>query len=345
MKSVTNMKKIIAVLCAVVGLLAAVLSAGCGGQDGPNKKVAVAFANSSSSWQKNGNTMKELLEKEGFAVDLQFADTAEQQVEQIKSQLEQKPGCLVIGAVDGEKLTDVLAYAKEHGVPVIAYDRLIMGSDAVSYYASYDNEGVGEAMGEYIEAKLDLKNGAGPFTMEVFAGDAADNNAHLFFSGAMEVLKPYIANGQLVVPSGETSFEQATIQGWNPDNAQKRMEKLLKGADAGVHLDVILSPNDGLAGGIRKALSANGYGQMPLITGQDAEEQAITAIRAGQQAMTTYKDPEILVAKSIRMIKAVVEGTRPDINNVTTYNNGVITVPAYLCTPLVVDAGNIDVVK
>ena len=66
MKSVTNMKKIIAVLCAAVGLLAAVLSAGCGGQDGPNKKVAVAFANSSSSWQKNGNTMKELLEKEAL---------------------------------------------------------------------------------------------------------------------------------------------------------------------------------------------------------------------------------------------------------------------------------------
>ncbi|MGM9540247.1 substrate-binding domain-containing protein [Anaerovibrio sp.] len=339
------MKKIIAVLCAAVGLLAAVLSAGCGGQDGPNKKIAVAFANSSSSWQKNGNTMKELLEKEGFAVDLQFADTAEQQVEQIRDQLKQQPGCLVIGAVDGEKLADVLTYAKEHGVPVVAYDRLIMGTDAVSYYASYDNEGVGEAMGEYIEARLDLKNGAGPFTMEVFAGDTADNNAHLFFSAAMEVLKPYIANGQLVVPSGETSFEQATVQGWNPDNAQKRMEKLLNGPDAGVHLDVILSPNDGVAGGIRKALTAGGYSQMPLITGQDAEEQAITAIRAGQQAMTTYKDPAVLVAKSIRMIKAVVEGTQPDINNVTTYNNGVITVPAYLCTPLVVDAGNIDVVK
>ena len=236
MRNNKNIKMIIAVLCTVTALLAALLSAGCGSQEAGNKKVAVAFANSSSSWQKNGNTMKELLEKEGFTVDLQFADTAEQQVEQIKAQLEQKPGCLVIGAVDGEKLADVLKYAKEHEIPVIAYDRLIMGTDAVSYYAAYDNEGVGEAMGEYIEAKLDLKNGAGPFNMEVFAGDTADNNAHLFFSAAMEVLKPYIANGQLVIPSGETSFDQATTQGWNPDNAQKRMERLLQGADAGVHL-------------------------------------------------------------------------------------------------------------
>ncbi|MGM9558703.1 substrate-binding domain-containing protein, partial [Anaerovibrio slackiae] len=161
MRNNKNIKMIIAVLCTVTALLAALLSAGCGSQEAGNKKVAVAFANSSSSWQKNGNTMKELLEKEGFTVDLQFADTAEQQVEQIKAQLEQKPGCLVIGAVDGEKLADVLKYAKEHEIPVIAYDRLIMGTDAVSYYASYDNEGVGEAMGEYIEAKLDLKNGAG----------------------------------------------------------------------------------------------------------------------------------------------------------------------------------------
>ena len=344
MRDNKNIKLIIAVLCTMAALLAAVLSAGCGSQDG-NKKVAVAFANSSASWQKNGNTMKELLEKEGFTVDLQFADTAEQQVEQIKAQLEQKPGCLVIGAVDGEKLADVLQYAKENKVPVIAYDRLIMGTDAVSYYASFDNEGVGEAMGEYIEAKLDLKNGAGPFNMEVFAGDTADNNAHLYFGEAMKVLKPYIDNGQLMIPSGETSFDQATTQGWNPDNAQKRMERLLQGPDAGVHLDVILSPNDGVAGGVRKALTAGGYTQMPLITGQDAEEQAIAAIKAGQQAMTTYKDPAILVAKSIRMIKAVVEGIQPDINNVTTYNNGVITVPAYLCTPLVVDAGNINVVK
>ncbi len=339
------MKKIITLFClAALGLSALVLG-GCGSDADNNKKVAVAFANSSPSWQKNGQTIKESLEKEGYTVDLQFADTASQQADQIKSQLEAAPKCIVIGAVDGEALQEVLNVAKEKKIPVIAYDRLVMNSDAVSYYASFDNAAVGQAMGEYIEAKLNLKGGAGPFQMEVFAGDPADNNAHVFFAGAMDVLKPYIDKGQLVIPSRQTSFEQVAIKGWEAKGAEARMEKLLQGADAGVKLDVILAPNDGLAGGIREALKKNGYGQMPLMTGQDAESQALDAIRKDEQAITIYKAPELLVAKTIRMIKAVVEGTQPDINDVKSYNNGAVTVPAYLCTPLIIDKDNLNEVK
>ncbi|MCI6159424.1 MAG: sugar-binding protein [Selenomonadaceae bacterium] len=330
----------LAALAAVLLLLA-----GCGGSGGAEKSVAVSFANSSSSWQKNGQTIQEMLEKEGFTVDLQFADTADQQIEQIKKQIAAHPKCLVIGAVDSEALTDVLAEAKEKNIPVIAYDRLIMNTDAVSYYAAFDNEAVGEAMGDYIEAALNLKSGAGPFRMEVFAGDPADNNAHLFFSGAMDVLQPYIDKGQLIIPSGEQSFEQVNTKGWEPKRAGERMTRLLNGPDAGQHLDVILSPNDGIAGGIREALAAGGYTSMPLLTGQDAESKALEAIRGGQQTITIYKDPELLVAKSVRMIKAVVEGTQPDINDVKSYNNGVITVPAYLCTPLIIDKNNIGEVR
>lgn len=320
------------------------LLSGCGnGQT--DKSVAVSFANSSSSWQKNGQTIKEMLEQEGFTVDLQFADTPEQQIEQIKKQIAARPKCLVIGAVDGEALTDVLAEAKAQHIPVIAYDRLIMNTDAVSYYATFDNEAVGEAMGEYIEAKLRLKSGAGPFHMEVFAGDPADNNAHLFFSGAMKVLEPYLDRGQLVISSGEKSFDQVNTKDWKPEHAKERMSKLLRGPDAGKHLDVILAPNDGVAGGIREALAAGGYTAMPLLTGQDAESKALEAIRSGQQTITIYKDPEILVAKTVRMIKAVVDGTQPDINDVKSYNNGVLVVPSYLCTPLVIDQDNLDEVK
>ena len=233
------------------------LLSGCGsGQT--DKSVAVSFANSSSSWQKNGQTIKEMLEQEGFTVDLQFADTSEQQIEQIKKQIAARPKCLVIGAVDGEALTDVLAEAKAQHIPVIAYDRLIMNTDAVSYYATFDNEAVGEAMGEYIEAKLRLKSGAGPFHMEVFAGDPADNNAHLFFSGAMKVLEPYLDRGQLVIPSGEESFDQVNTKDWKPEHAKERMSKLLRGPDAGKHLDVILAPNDGVAGGIRRCRCSRG---------------------------------------------------------------------------------------
>lgn len=339
------MKKIMIMLCLALLAASTLVLSGCGSSDTNNKKVAVALDNSSERWQTNGQAIKDMLEKEGYTVDLQFADTPDQQIEQIKKQLADSPKCLVIGAVDSTALKDVLAEAKEKKVAVIAFDRLIMNTDAVSYYASFDNLAVGQAMGEYIEAKLQLKTGAGPFYMEVFAGDPADNNAHVFYDGAMEVLKPYVDKGQLVIPSKEMQFDQVAVQGWKAEGAAARMTKLLQGPDAGVKLDVVLSPNDGLAGGIREALTKSGYREMPIMTGQDAESQALDAIRKGEQTITIYKSPELLVAKTVRMIKAVVEGTQPDINDVKSYNNGVITVPAYLCTPLIIDKDNLSEVK
>ena len=201
-------KTITIVLFLALGALALFLVAGCGGTQGQNKNVAVAFANSSPSWQKNGQAIKDGLEQQGFAVTLEFADTADEQVSQIESLIAGDPGCIVVGAVDGGKLSDVLAKAKEKGIPVIAYDRLVMNTDAVSYYATYDNEAVGTGMGEYIVASLNLASGGGPYTMEIFAGDDGDNNAHLFYKGAMDVLKPYIDKGQIVVPSKERSEER-----------------------------------------------------------------------------------------------------------------------------------------
>ena len=131
--------------------------------------------------------------------------------------------------------------------------------------------------------------------MEVFAGAAGDNNAHLFFKGAMDVLKPYIDKGQIVVPLGETTFEQAMTKDWKPGNAETRMKRLLTGPDAGQAPDIILAPNDSIAAGARKAMNDAGITKHPLMTGQDAEDQAIAAIQKGEQAMTTYKDPSPLV--------------------------------------------------
>lgn len=335
-------------VCLILSLLGlSVLFTGCGSEAEGGKNVAVTFANSSASWQRNGDTIKKALEEVGFAVNLQFADNEKQQIDQLKEMIESKPRCIVIGAVNSGALAEVLKAAKENQIPVIAYDRLVMNTDAVSYYASFDNEGVGQAMGEYIEAALNLKSGAGPFNIEVFAGDPGDNNAHLFFSGAMDVLKPYLDKGQLVCPSRETSFEQAATKDWDPKNAKTRMEKLLAGNYSdGKQLHAILSPNDGCAGAIVEALADRGYaGSQPIITGQDADPAALDNIRQGRQAITIYKDPAQLTAKCVRMIKAVVEGVQPDINDVKTYNNGSITVPAYLCTPYIVDKENIDIVK
>ena len=339
-------KTILTALLLVIGAFVLFVAAGCGGNE-INKKIAVAFPSSKSgiTWERNGTAIKDSLEREGFTVDLQYADDADQQIAEIRQQIATKPGCLVIGAMDGGKLSDVLDEAKKENIPVIAYDRLIMNTDAVSYYATFDNEAVGRGMGEYVEATLHLSQGGGPYTMEVFAGDPGDNNAHLFFQGAMDVLQPYVDKGQIVIPSGEKTFEQAMTKDWKPENATARMKKLLDGPDAHQAPDIIIAPNDSIADGVRKAIHEGGIDKHPLMTGQDTEDKAITAIQNGEQAMTTFKDPNVLVAKIIRMIKAVVDGTEPEINDVTTYNNGVITVPAYLCTPLIIDKDNLGTIK
>jgi putative multiple sugar transport system substrate-binding protein len=334
-------KRFMAFLCMGMLLLGVFAMAGCG-QEKNDRQVAIAFANSSDIWKTNGEEMKSQLEKNGYTVDIAYADTPEEQDAQIREMIGRKPACLVVGAVDSTKLTDALEQAKEKKIPVIAFDRLLMGSDAVNYYVSYDSEDVGYAMGEYIEQALGLKQGKGPYQIELFAGDAADNNARFFFGDAIKVLQPYIDNGQLVVPSGETTFDQVKTDGWKPENAQARMEKLLSGPDKDKHIDVILSPNDGVAGGIRKALKAQGVTYMPMITGQDGEKQGIEAVKNGEQAFTILKPSGMLVQKCVRMIKAVIDGTPPDVNNVTTYNNGVKVIPSYLCTPYVVDKSNID---
>ncbi|NLG04725.1 MAG: substrate-binding domain-containing protein, partial [Clostridia bacterium] len=140
-------------------------------------------------WNQDGTNMEAQLKEAGYEVDLQYASNDIQtQVSQIENMISNGCKLLVIASIDGDSLGTVLAQAKEANIPVIAYDRLIMNTDAVSYYATFDNYMVGTKQGEYIEEALDLKNAAGPFNIELITGDPGDNNARFFFGGAMDVL-------------------------------------------------------------------------------------------------------------------------------------------------------------
>lgn len=340
------MKRYIPLLVLAVAIIAvaAYFLTGSNGTN-MNKTAAISFQGGDQPiWKRHGSNVKSSLEDSGFTVDLQFAETEQAQIEQIDNMISQKPGCIIIGAVNGTALSDVLKRAGEEGIPVIAFDRLIMNTPDLSYYVSFDNEGVGNAMGQYIEAALNLRGGAGPYNIEFFAGDPNDNNAHLFFSGSMDILKPYLDNGQLVCRSKETDFDRAATANWDGKNATVRMEKLMKTYYAdGAKIDVVLSPNDGVAEGIRNGLANAGYADIPILTGQDCDDVAMKALPENRQAMSIYKNPEQLAAKCVRMVKAVVEGTEPIINDVKSYNNGAKTIPSYLCIPLIIDKTNLEI--
>ena len=176
-------------------------------------------------WNQDGDNMQKELEEAGFEVDLQYASNDVQtQLSQVENMISQGAEVLVIAAIEGSSLGEALDMAAENEIPVIAYDRLLMESDAVSYYATFDNYMVGTVQGNYIVEALDLENADGPFNLEITAGDPGDNNAGYFYQGAMDVLNPYIESGKLVVPSGQTAFEEVATPTWATETAQTRAD-------------------------------------------------------------------------------------------------------------------------
>jgi putative multiple sugar transport system substrate-binding protein len=297
-------------------------------------------------WNQDGANMKAMLEKKGYAVELQYAnDDINAQVQQLENMVTKGCKVLVIASIDGSVLSDVLKKAKAAGAKVIAYDRLIMKTPDVDYYATFDNFKVGVIQGQYIEKALSLKTAKGPFNMELFAGSPDDNNATLFNKGAMSILQPYIDSGKIKIPTGQTEFTTIAIPAWNSAKAQARMDNLITAKYAtGTKLDAILSPNDSLAIGIVASLKNAGYGAKkkpyPVLTGQDCDKANVKAMIAGQQSMSIFKDTRTLAAKVVDMVDAVSRGKEAPINDTKTYNNGVKVIPTFLCDPVFADKNN-----
>ena len=297
-------------------------------------------------WNNDGAHLEELLKKAGYTTSLQYADNkVDQQITQLQNMINQNPKVIVVASIDGTALGPVLAQAKAKKISVIAYDRLINGTADVDYYATFDNYKVGQLQGQFIETKLGLKDGKGPFNLEPFAGSPDDNNAKFFFSGAWDVLLPYVEEGKLVVPSGKApksndDWASIGIQGWGSDTAQSEMENRLNSFyTGGKKVQVVLSPNDSLALGISKALQNAGYtagSSYPVLTGQDAGLANTVNILNGLQSMTVWKDTRKLGEEAAKMVKQIIDNTTVDVNNTTDYNNGVKNVPSYLLDPQVV---------
>lgn len=293
-------------------------------------------------WNQDGDYVKKQLEAAGYKVDLQYADDDIQtQVTQVENMIANNVSVLVIASIDGDSLGTVLAQAKEKNIPVIAHDRLIMNTDAVTYYATFDNYKVGQKQGEYIEKTLDLKNAAGPFNIELITGDPGDNNAKFFFSGAMDILQPYIDSGKLVVVSGQTEFAEVATAEWKTEKAQNRMESILSSFYAdGTVLHAVMANNDSTALGVANALTSSYSGPWPILTGQDCDIANVKNMIAGKQSMSVFKDTRELAKQVVLMVQAIMEGKDAPINDTETYNNGVFNVPTYQCEPVYADVNN-----
>ncbi|MGY2078610.1 multiple monosaccharide ABC transporter substrate-binding protein [Modestobacter sp. SYSU DS0657] len=357
-------------LTALGAALAIGLTACGGGGAGSNSDTAEADpgdltigvampTETSERWIADGDNVRSQLQDAGYKVELQYAgDDIPTQSRQIDQMITEGVDVLIVAAIDGTALAPQLEAAAAEGIEVIAYDRLIRDTENVDFYVTFDNEAVGEAQANALLVGLGLQNpdgspgeATGPFNIELFAGSLDDNNAFFFWEGAMSVLQPLIDDGTLVVPSGQTTIEQAATLRWQQETAQSRMETLLTSNYSGdTQLNGVLSPYDGISRGIITALQNAGYGPaldsqprpLPVVTGQDAEIASVKLIADGVQHSTIFKDTRLLAEQAVAAAEAFLEGEEPEANDTETYDNGMKVVPSYLLPVETVYADNIQ---
>ncbi|MEH0819449.1 MULTISPECIES: sugar-binding protein [unclassified Micromonospora] len=341
-----------------IGAIATLALTGCGsGRDGESggagapakggfaadSLIGVALpSKTSENWVLAGDLFTNGLKEAGFKSDVQYAGastTVADQQAQITAMVTKGAKVIVIGATDAAQLSTQVAAAHQAGVKVIAYDRLITNTPDLDYYVAFDNFKVGQLQGQALLDGMKAKKPNGPYNIELFSGSPDDNNAGVFFNGAMSVLKPEIDKGNVVVASKQTDVKQTAIQGWKAEGAQARMDQLLTSTYGNKELDGVLSPNDTLARAIITSIKGAGK-KVPVVTGQDSEVESVKSIMAGEQYMTINKDTRNLVKQTIAMVKSLQAGEKPEINDTKSYNNGSKVVDTYLLPPVAVTKAN-----
>jgi len=324
-------------------------------------KIGVAMPTKSlERWNNDGAFLKKQFEAQGYTVELTYSDNdASKQVSDIENLIADKVNLLVIAAIDSQGLSTVLQEAADAKIPVISYDRLILNTDAIAYYVSFDNYTVGKLQGQYVidQLKLDVNDKSKTYNIEFTSGDPADTNARYFYNGAHDLLQPFLDAGILKIPSGQTTFEQASTQKWTTATAMNRFQNILASFYAdGTQLDIALCSNDSTALGVTQAIGTDYKGKNTvIITGQDGDEANLANMINGKQSMTVYKAVKNEAVVTVSLGLAMLKGEKPGEDLITasnwefdctfdtkTYNNGNGIVPSYLLVPNVVTKDTIQ---
>jgi D-xylose transport system substrate-binding protein len=324
-------------MIAAGGLIVlSVVAAGCGGGGGGGTKIALLLPESKTSRYESHDRpefeskVEELCEECEIIYSNANQSTSEQQ-SQAEAALTQGANVLFLDAVDATAVGAVVKKANEEEVPVVSYDRLILGAK-IDYYVSFDNVKVGELQGETLSKKLkEDGNPSGPIVM--INGSPTDNNATLFKEGATKVFEK----------EGVNAAKSYDTPDWSPDQAQNEMQQAIT-ALGNNGFAATYAANDGTAGGAIAAMKAAGIepASKPT-TGQDAELEAIQRILAGEQFMTVYKaiTPEADAAAEIAVALAEGEKIPSGLVNGKS-NNELEEVPSVLLEPVAVTKGNIN---
>ena len=344
------MKRFIALLMAVLCIFPLAACGKGGAQPGEStstitpaqpadsKIVGISVPNNTDPrWTEETAALSQLLESEGLTAAVEYAqDDVSLQATQIQALIDRPVGCLVIAAIDSLALADVLLVAKQSGIPVIAYDRLLMQTDAVTHYVGCDYQAMGEAMANHIVKAKQLENAQAEgrsHTIEFFMGSPEDNNAVLLYTGILQVLQPYLDCGVLVCRTGRTAFEDVCIQNWSKDLAKTQCQTYLATHYTDAPPQILCGASDEIADGCRAALEDAGItpGDLwPVITGQGAQEDATQRLATGQQSLTVRKQLSELPAICHEAVLSALGIARGDWDD-TVCHNGSVSIPARYC--------------
>lgn len=309
-------------------------------------------------WNRDGNYLKTNFTEKGYEVNISFADDLiDRQFHDIWDMIDAGADVLIITPIDCSSLGPALEKAKACNVPVIAYDRLLMNSDAVDYYVSFDNYMVGQMQGEFIKDNLDLLHPhKDVYNMEICSGDTLDNNARYFYSGMYDVLYPYIRSGTLNIPSSQMTYYETATSSWSTDLAAERYSGLLNSyyMEDDIELDAVACANDSTALGVTTAVEADyNKDNDVVITGQDCDNANLKNIIDGKQSMSIYKALPNQTIVALAVGEALIQGKKPDEDliknanwdfecnfNTKTYDNNSKVVKSFLLTPTVVTKDN-----
>ena len=304
-------------------------------------------------WIQDEARFKEAFDAAGYEVEILFSegDSAKER-SNVEALITKGVQVIILTPHDGTAAAAAAEVARDAGVKVVSYDRLILDTEAVDYYVTFDSIAVGEAQAQYLVDKASGSDNP----LYLYAGAATDNNAFLFFEGAWNVLQPKIADGTFVIKNSSeaealqdkaelTREEMGQIIGqvttdWDFNVAKNLAEANLTAAAAADKGDVfVLAPNDGTARSIADTFAADADVASYVVTGQDAEIASVQYIIDGKQSMTVLKDVRTLVADAISAAIAYLEGSIPPETH--TYNNGVFDVPAKPSVVISVDQDNV----
>jgi putative multiple sugar transport system substrate-binding protein len=291
------------------------------------------------NWAEANTMFKTQLQAAGFKpIVLQADQKVPQQQQQIESLIQNVAKAIVVGPIDGTQLGTVLKEAKDAGVYIIGYDRLIENTTDVDGVVQFGSIKTGEQQGQALLDGLAAWKGKGPYNIELFGGGPADPNAPNFFKGAMKVLQPKIDDGTLVIVSGQKDFTQCATLNWDNSKAQTRMDSLLSGFYANKEIDGVLCPNDGIARAVITSCLQAGQ-KTPVTSGLDSENETVKWIWEGKQYSTVYKPTNVLVSAAIKIIESLQAGKGMPTPT-STVNNGKKMVNLYELPSVVVTKQN-----